>query len=154
MRLGTAVLAGVLVAAGCQTQPPPAARGSSPAVLDVTAPAPPHTPSVYAAGYAPAVTPASYSPAIPEYLPPAQPSEYGPAPAVTAQPPVSPAPDAQPAPAPKKSARAVYVVKHGDTLYHIAREKYGDGKKWQRIAEANPGVTPTTLKVGQKLVVP
>ena len=47
-----------------------------------------------------------------------------------------------------------YTVKRGDTLYKIARERYGDGKQWQRIASANPGITPSTLKVGQKISVP
>jgi nucleoid-associated protein YgaU len=47
-----------------------------------------------------------------------------------------------------------YVVQKGDTLTKIARTQYGDGNKWKRIAEANPGVTPSTIKVGQKLVIP
>jgi nucleoid-associated protein YgaU len=49
---------------------------------------------------------------------------------------------------------AKYIVKQGDTLYHIAKVRYGDGKQWQQIASANPGVSPTTLKVGQVLVIP
>jgi len=44
-------------------------------------------------------------------------------------------------------------VKHGDTLFSIAKTHYGDGKKWQQIASANPGVTPASLKVEQKLVM-
>jgi nucleoid-associated protein YgaU len=47
-----------------------------------------------------------------------------------------------------------HVVKHGETLYGIAKQSYGDGKQWQRIASANPGVSPTSLKVGQTLVIP
>jgi nucleoid-associated protein YgaU len=47
-----------------------------------------------------------------------------------------------------------YTVKKGDTLYRIARERYGSGKKWQKIASANPGLTPQTLRVGQKLIIP
>ncbi|MGH7178425.1 MAG: LysM peptidoglycan-binding domain-containing protein [Tepidisphaeraceae bacterium] len=47
-----------------------------------------------------------------------------------------------------------YTVKRGDTLYGIARTRYGDGKQWQKIASANPGVTPQSLKVGQTLVIP
>ncbi len=47
-----------------------------------------------------------------------------------------------------------YVVKKGDTLYRIAKEHYGDGKQWQKIASANPGVSPQSLKVGQTLVLP
>ena len=47
-----------------------------------------------------------------------------------------------------------YTVKKGDTLYGIARQRYGDGKQWTRIAEANPGLRPETLKVGQTIAVP
>jgi nucleoid-associated protein YgaU len=47
-----------------------------------------------------------------------------------------------------------HTVKKGDTLYGIARNRYGDGKQWTRIASANPGVRPETLKVGQTIVVP
>ena len=52
------------------------------------------------------------------------------------------------------SSGNTHVVKHGETLYGIAKQTYGDGKQWQRIASANPGVSPTTLKVGQTLVIP
>jgi LysM repeat protein len=51
-------------------------------------------------------------------------------------------------------ANGSYVVRKGDTLYGIARQSYGDGKQWTRIASANPGVRPETLKVGQKIVIP
>jgi 5'-nucleotidase / UDP-sugar diphosphatase len=47
-----------------------------------------------------------------------------------------------------------YVVKKGDTLYRIAKAHYGSGKQWQRIAAANPGTSPQTLRVGQRLVLP
>ena len=47
-----------------------------------------------------------------------------------------------------------YTVKKGDTLYSIARNRYGDGKQWQRIAAANPGLRPESLKVGQTITIP
>ena len=47
-----------------------------------------------------------------------------------------------------------YTVKRGDTLYGIARAKYGDGKQYTRIVAANPGVSPQSLKVGQTLTIP
>ena len=47
-----------------------------------------------------------------------------------------------------------YTVKKGDTLFGIAKTHYGDGNKWQKIASANPGLTPSTLKIGQVVVVP
>ncbi|HEX5245198.1 MAG TPA: LysM peptidoglycan-binding domain-containing protein [Tepidisphaeraceae bacterium] len=47
-----------------------------------------------------------------------------------------------------------YKVKKGDTLYAIAKAQYGDGKKWERITAANPGLTPGTLRAGQTLTIP
>lgn len=47
-----------------------------------------------------------------------------------------------------------YTVKKGDTLYKLARDHYGDGKQWQRIASANPGLSPQSLRVGQTLIIP
>jgi 5'-nucleotidase len=47
-----------------------------------------------------------------------------------------------------------YTVKKGDTLYGIARQRYGDGKQWVRIAEANPGLRPEALKAGQTITLP
>jgi 5'-nucleotidase len=58
--------------------------------------------------------------------------------------PVSPAP----------AATGSYTVQRGDTLWRIATNQYGDGKQWQKIAAANPGVTPQSLKVGQVLTIP
>ena len=52
------------------------------------------------------------------------------------------------------SAGGAYTVKKGDTLYSIARKSYGDGKQWQKIASANPGLRPETLKVGQTITIP
>jgi nucleoid-associated protein YgaU len=47
-----------------------------------------------------------------------------------------------------------YTIQKGDTLYSIARQRYGDGKDWQRIASANPGIDPTKLRVGQTINIP
>lgn len=47
-----------------------------------------------------------------------------------------------------------YVVKKGDTLYSIAKSRFGEGKQWQRIAAANPGLEPSKLKVGQTITIP
>ncbi len=69
------------------------------------------------------------------YQPPAEPVTYQPA--VTSTP-----------------AQGRYTVKKGDTYWRIAASEYGDGKQWQRIAQANPGVHATSLKVGQTLVIP
>ena len=80
----------------------------------------------------------------------------------------APTPAYQPAPQPVQpiaydstptaSASALgngnYTVKRGDTLYGIARSRYGDGKQWTKITQANPGLKPETLKVGQTFTLP
>jgi LysM repeat protein len=94
---------------------------------------------------------------------------------INAQPAYTPAPSYTPAPAqpvydstpvvassvtPAYAANSggtgggTYVVKKGDTLYGIARTHYGDGKQWQKIAAANQGLSPTSLKVGQTITLP
>jgi len=119
---------------GCAQQPKATQQQTAAAspVLDVQ----PVTASSPAPVYAPPVAPAQAAPAA------ADPVAAQPAPATT-QTPAAPAAGGQ-----------NYTVKKGDTLYHIAKEKYGDGKQWQKIASANPGVTPSSLRVGQTLVVP
>jgi 5'-nucleotidase len=47
-----------------------------------------------------------------------------------------------------------YTIKHGDTLWKIAAAHYGDGKKWKQIADANPGISPSALRVGQTITLP
>lgn len=47
-----------------------------------------------------------------------------------------------------------YQVQKGDTLFRIAHTHYGNGNQWTRIASANPGLSPTTLKAGTTIVVP
>lgn len=49
----------------------------------------------------------------------------------------------------------IYVVKSGDTLEKIAREVYGDGHKWKRLADLNKDYVNdiNRLKVGQKILV-
>ena len=162
------VAAAIAMAAGCQqAQPKQAAQGAAPttSVLDVTAPRTVHEPSVYAiAPSVPRALPASYAAparagnaapsAGPDYLPPGADASYA-----AANPPraATPAPEATVAPAKGKTGHAAgrtYLVKQGDTLFRIAKEQYGSGSQWRRITEANPGLTPATLKAGQKLVMP
>jgi LysM repeat protein len=64
-----------------------------------------------------------------------------------ATPPPPPTPVAPP-PAPAESE---YVVVKGDTLGKIAK---ANGVTLKALEDANSGVTPTRLKVGQKLVIP
>jgi nucleoid-associated protein YgaU len=86
-------------------------------------------------------------------------TELGPSPAPVAAAPVfepaQPIATATPAPVQVASAAgATYQVKRGDTLFAIAKNRYGDGKQWTRIASANPGLSPQNLKAGQKIVIP
>lgn len=49
-----------------------------------------------------------------------------------------------------------YIAKKGDTLWKIAEETYGDGKKWKNIYRFNKDAIkdPNKLKPGTKLVIP
>lgn len=56
-----------------------------------------------------------------------------------------------PTPQPPAPTTSEYVVVKGDTLGKIAKR---NGISLKALEDANPGVTPTKLKVGQKLQVP
>lgn len=63
----------------------------------------------------------------------------------------------QPAAAPAKDVYTQwYEVKKGDTLWKIAKEKYGDGSLYPEIFKANQDTLsdPDKIKVGQKLRIP
>jgi nucleoid-associated protein YgaU len=75
--------------------------------------------------------------------------------ATTAAPAGTAAPHAVSAPPPAAPARRTYVVREGDNLWTIAEKELGDGRLWERIAEANRGrLDLNNLKVGQVLVIP
>lgn len=76
-------------------------------------------------------------------LGPGAPAVTGPAPGVVPTPP----PTAPLGPAPSTE----YTVVAGDTMYGIARKV---GVPLRSLLDANPGVDPRRLRVGQKLVVP
>ena len=137
MKKWVCMCAGAAMVAGCQAQKPQQ-QATRPSVLDVTAP-----PPSYQASAAPA-------PVTPSYMLPQAAPESAPLVPLETQ---TPVPAAAVTPA-SKSAKSAYTVKKGDTLYRIAKSKYGDGKQWQRIAAANPGVSPSSLHVGQKLLMP
>ena len=50
----------------------------------------------------------------------------------------------------------LYTITKEDTtgLWGIAKKKYGNGAYWKIIAQANPAVNASALKVGQQLIVP
>lgn len=47
-----------------------------------------------------------------------------------------------------------HTVAAGDTPYGMALHYYGDGSRAQAILKANPGATPSNLRIGQELVIP
>jgi peptidoglycan endopeptidase LytF len=47
-----------------------------------------------------------------------------------------------------------HVVAKGETLGDISKTYFGTTTKWKQIVEANPGVRPENLKVGQSLAIP
>ncbi len=47
-----------------------------------------------------------------------------------------------------------YVVQKGDTLWSIAHRRYGNGQRWKSIHQANPGLEPIQMRVGQTISLP
>ncbi len=47
-----------------------------------------------------------------------------------------------------------YTVKAGDTLGSIAERELGKSDDWKKIVEANPGLDPRKLRIGQKIMIP
>jgi nucleoid-associated protein YgaU len=58
-----------------------------------------------------------------------------------------------PEPAPEPAART-YTVVSGDTLWAIAERFYGDGNKYQAIADASGVPNPDLIYPGQVLTIP
>lgn len=124
-----------LLAVGCANNKKPVPKNESVTELN-TAPVAPRE-----GGYAAAPAPVAAAPIYVE-------------PAVT-QTPAAPAPvAAAPAGGAAAAAGSSYTVKKGDTLFTIAKTAYGNGNQWQRIAQANPGLSPSTLKAGKTIVIP
>jgi LysM repeat protein len=77
-----------------------------------------------------------------------------PAAAEAAEAPVEePVAEAAPEPAPEPAART-YTVESGDTLWAIAERFYGDGSKYQMIADASGIPNPDLIQPGQVLTIP
>ncbi|MCV0393861.1 MAG: 5'-nucleotidase C-terminal domain-containing protein [Rhizobiaceae bacterium] len=84
----------------------------------------------------------------------------------TSEPAADEAPTEETAAAPEPAAEApaesadepmagqTHVVVAGDSLWELARTFYNDPAQWSRIAEANPGINPNVLTVGQELAIP
>ena len=60
----------------------------------------------------------------------------------------------RPASVTNQQAAVTYVVKQGETLSGLAGRFLGHSSRWPDLVALNPGVTPQTLKAGQKLVIP
>lgn len=83
-------------------------------------------------------------------------SQDGPAPAENAvsEPPAEPAAEAPPAEPEPAPAVRTYTVESGDTLWAIAERFYGDGSKYQVIADASGIPNPDLIYPGQVLTIP
>ncbi len=70
--------------------------------------------------------------------------------------PAAPKPATPAAPAGENKYTQWSEVKSGDTLWKIAKERYGDGNLYTEIFKANQDVLtdPDKIKVGQKLRIP
>ena len=89
--------------------------------------------------------PTYYQPA-PQPYQPVQPTVYDTAPPANASSGATPAPVA--------ASGNTYTVKKGDTLYGIAKSRYGNGNQYTKIVAANPGLDPSKLRVGQTITIP
>lgn len=58
------------------------------------------------------------------------------------------------APAPAEPEVRTYTVVSGDTLWAIAEQFYGDGSKYQQIADASGIANPDLIQPGQVLTIP
>jgi LysM repeat protein len=87
----------------------------------------------------PQVVPASVEEPVPAPAPPAPEPEAAPPP---------------PPPPPPPPAPRTYTVISGDTLWAIAERFYGDGSKYQRIADASGISNPDLIHPGQVLTIP
>jgi nucleoid-associated protein YgaU len=99
----------------------------------------------------PAATDSAALDVSPAPAPAAQVAYASPAPmqSMTPDPALAPA-----APVAGSASANTYTIRKGDTLWKIASQHYGDGKKWHEIADANPGLSPSSLRVGQSISLP
>jgi LysM repeat protein len=66
----------------------------------------------------------------------------------------APPPPPPAAEAPEPPAARTYTVESGDTLWAIAERYYGDGSKYQAIADASGIPNPDLIQPGQVLTIP
>ena len=75
-------------------------------------------------------------------------------PAAAEEPAPAPEPEPAPAPPPPPPAPRTYTVVSGDTLWAISERFYGDGSKYQVIADASGISNPDLIHPGQELTIP
>ena len=92
-----------------------------------------------------ASTPPAPQPVIVQPVQPVQPVVADTAPVVTST---------QVASATPQITGSTYTVQKGDTLYKIARAKYGEASAVKKILAANPGLNGNSIKAGQKINLP
>ena len=126
-----------------------ASTSSADSLPPVTAPAGSNVATAPGPQTAPPAAPASVPPMTqsPVSMPPSQPTVA--APVTPIAPPV--APIAPPVAAPSTGDMKEYVIASGDTLGALARR---NGVSLKTLLEANPGVNPKRLHVGQKVQIP
>jgi LysM repeat protein len=91
----------------------------------------------------------------PEPQPEAEPApEVAPAAAEEPIPAPAEAPAPPPPPPPPPPAPRTYTVVSGDTLWAISERFYGDGSKYQQIANASGIANPDLIHPGQVLTIP
>jgi nucleoid-associated protein YgaU len=88
--------------------------------------------------------------------PPPPPAEEAPevVPAAAEEPLPAAEPEPAPAPPPPPPAARTYTVVSGDTLWAIAERFYGDGSKYQVIADASGISNPDLIHPGDELTIP
>ena len=125
----TSVMLTAAMAAGCKSSSPTTSANSaalSPAPVAYQSAPQPYTPPPVAA-----------QPVVYDKRRPAQPVAYS-----------------TPAASSAITTGGSYTVKKGDTLYSIAKSRYGAGNQYTKIVSANPGLSPQSLKVGQTITIP
>src|ERR1700738_257663 len=83
-----------------------------------------------------------------------QTDEAPPPPPAQEEPLPAPEPEPPPAPPPPPPAARTYTVVSGDTLWAIAERFYGDGSKYQVIADASGISNPDLIHPGDELTIP
>lgn len=59
-----------------------------------------------------------------------------------------------PEPTPPVAEPRTHTIAAGDTLWSLGVKYYGDGKQSKKIQDANPGLEPTRMSIGKKIVIP